>query len=364
MKIGILGAGQLARMLSLAGTPLGMKVSCLGEKNACASDCVHSVSHIPFSNLNALIEWAKNQEVITFENENIDVTIVQKIAEHCPVYPPVKSIEIAQDRLQEKTMLNACGVETALFKAVNSFNDLQQAVAYYGLPAIVKTRRFGYDGKGQFCLETNSDVHTAWAELENAPGRLIFEGFIDFDFEVSLVGSVAQNGHIAFYPLTKNTHSKGILRESIAPYKNDHLTQQAQTAFTAVAKQLGYVGTLAIEFFVCGDNLIANEIAPRVHNSGHWTIEGTPTSQFKNHIRAITGLPLGTTTATPTVMFNCIGTMPDIHAIKRIPNAHYHAYNKAFRPGRKVGHITISNADKNPDSITTARHLVTQALDY
>ena len=364
MQIGILGAGQLARMLSLSATPLGFTINCLGGENDCAADCVRSVADIAFHKFDALIEWAKQQQVITFENENIDVTIVQKIAAHCPVYPPIKSIEIAQDRLQEKTLLNSCGIETAPFMAVHAFNDLQQAVECYGLPAIVKTRRFGYDGKGQVRLETEGDVRRAWAILENAPGRLIYEGFIDFDYEVSLIGTVAQDGTIAFYPLTQNTHSKGILIESVAPYHNDTLTAQAQTAFRAVAKHLNYVGTLAIEFFVCGDYLIANEIAPRVHNSGHWTIEGATTSQFENHMRAAAGLPLGDTTASPTAMLNCIGTMPAADKIAALKNTHYHAYNKSPRPSRKVGHITISHADIHTQSLHTARALVAESLQY
>ncbi len=364
MKVGILGAGQLARMLSLSATPLGFTVECLGGKNDCATDCVRTTTDISFHKLDALIEWAQQQDVITFENENIDVTIVQKIAEHCPIYPPIKSIEIAQDRLQEKNMLHACGIDTAPFMAIHTFNALQQAVDFYGLPAIVKTRRFGYDGKGQYGLETEDDIRHAWAELENAPGRLIYEGFMDFDYEVSLVGTVDKNGNIAFYPLAKNIHSKGILIKSIAPHNNDTLTTQAQHAFRAVANHLQYVGTLAIEFFVCGDHLIANEIAPRVHNSGHWTIEGCPTSQFENHIRAVAGLPLGDTTATPTIMLNCIGNMPDIQSITALKNVHYHAYNKSPRHGRKVGHITIREADTHPQSVQIAKDLVTRVLQY
>ena len=364
MKIGILGTGQLARMLSLSGTPLGLTINCLGDNNDCAADCVHTVSNIPLHKFDDLCDWAKQQDVITFENENIDITIVQKIAEHCPVYPPIKSIEIAQDRLQEKTMLNNCGVETAPFMAVHAFNALQQAVDFYGLPAIVKTRRFGYDGKGQFQLETDADIRTAWAELENAPGRLIYEGFIDFDYEVSLVGTVSRDGDIAFYPLSQNTHSKGILIKSVAPHMNDTLTEQAQTAFRAVAQHLEYVGTLAIEFFVCGNSLIANEIAPRVHNSGHWTIEGATTSQFENHMRAVAGLPLGDTQSSPTVMLNCIGNMPDADKITAIKNAHYHAYNKSARHGRKVGHVTISQANTTPESLTIAQEIIDTALDY
>ncbi|MGB1360901.1 MAG: 5-(carboxyamino)imidazole ribonucleotide synthase [Alphaproteobacteria bacterium] len=362
MKVGIIGAGQLARMLSIAGTPLGLAVSVIGNPDDCGGDVVKDIQNIDLKDTDGLIEWAKTCDVITFENENIDCELVSKINDTTNVFPPIKAIEMAQDRLVEKNMLNESGIETAPFYEVNNIEDLKTAVDKYGLPAIVKTRRFGYDGKGQFPLKELSDIEKCWDEIGGAPDGLIYEGFVNFDLEVSQVASIDTNGNIAFYPLTENEHNKGILIKSTAPYNNDTLQAQAKDAVEKLAKSLKYVGTIAIEFFVCGDKLIANEIAPRVHNSGHWTIEGSTTSQFENHMRAVAGLSLGDTASKHTVMYNCIGNMPSIEATSKIKNLHRHDYNKEPRFARKVGHITIS--DINDTDIKETEKLVADSLDY
>ena len=362
MKVGIIGTGQLARMLAMGATPLGLTISCIGNPNDCAGDVISDIKNIDLADTDSLLSWAKDCTVITFENENIDCELVEKISSVCKVYPPVKAIEMAQDRLVEKNMLNESGIETANFYEVNSIDDLQDAVDKYGLPAIVKTRRFGYDGKGQFPLKTKDDITACWNEIGDAVDGLIYEGFVDFDLEVSQVATIGTDSDIEFYPLTHNEHNKGILIKSTAPYENETLQQQAQDAMKKLAEKLNYVGTMAIEFFVCGDKLIANEIAPRVHNSGHWTIDGSTTSQFENHMRAVCGLPLGAVDSQPTIMLNCIGKMPNIMETAKINNAKIHDYNKSARFGRKVGHINILQLNRDDES--KVAELVNDKLDY
>ncbi len=284
MKIGIIGAGQLARMLSIAGTPLGLEFHCLGKVDECTSEVVKTVTNISLDDTSSVISWAKQFDVITFENENISHELIEAINHEVNVYPSAKSIAISQDRLLEKTFMQDHGIAVADFLNVDSLEALQQATAKYGLSAIIKTRRFGYDGKGQFVMKSQDDITKAWEALKDAPDGLIYEAFVDFDYEVSLVCTADIKGNIAFYPLAKNTHKQGILVESIAPFENDVLTQKAQQVAKTLVKELDYVGTLAIEFFVKCDALIVNEIAPRVHNSGHWSIDGSTTSQFENHV--------------------------------------------------------------------------------
>ncbi len=341
MKIGIIGAGQLARMLSLSSTNLGMEFYCIGAAGDCASDVVKTVTNIDLENSNSVVSWAKQFDVVTFENENISHELISAINKEVPVYPSAKSIEISQDRLLEKIFMNDNGISTANFEVVDSLDSLKSAVDMHGLPAIVKTRRFGYDGKGQFVIKTQNDISKAWDALKNSLDGLIYEAFVDFDCEVSQVCTADIKGNLVFYPLTKNIHKKGILVESIAPFEDDTLTSKSQIIARKLIKQLGYVGTLAIEFFVKGDELIVNEIAPRVHNSGHWTIDGSITSQFENHIRAISGLILGSTDSKKTIMLNCIGSMPTIQDLAALDVAKVNYYNKESRKGRKVGHINI-----------------------
>jgi 5-(carboxyamino)imidazole ribonucleotide synthase len=349
MKIGIIGAGQLARMLSIAGTHLGLEFHCLGKVDECASEVVKTVTDIPLDDIDAIVGWAKQFDVITFENENISHELISIINSEINVYPSAKSIAISQDRLLEKSFIQDHGIEVAKFVNVDSLEALQQAATEHGLPAIIKTRRFGYDGKGQFVMKSQDDIVNAWEALKNAPDGLIYEAFVDFDCEVSLVCTSDTKDNIAFYPLAKNTHKQGILVESIAPFENDVLTQNAQQIAMILVKELDYVGTLAIEFFVKCDALIVNEIAPRVHNSGHWSIDGSITSQFENHARAIAGLVLGATESQKTIMLNCIGGMPSTKDLATLDRVKIHSYNKEPRKGRKVGHLNLNLNDETDE---------------
>lgn len=349
MRIGIIGAGQLARMLSLAGTPLGLEFHCLGKAGDCAEEVVKTVTDIELTKVNDVVAWAKQFDVITFENENISHELIKAINHEVNVYPSAKAIAISQDRLLEKSFMQDHNIATAKFVNIDILAKLQSAVVEHGLPAILKTRRFGYDGKGQFVIESQEDITKAWDALKDAPDGLIYEAFVDFDYEVSQICTADFKGNIAFYPLAKNTHKQGIIVESEAPFENAILAEKAQQIAKILVKEFAYVGTLAIEFFVKGDELIVNEIAPRVHNSGHWSIDGAVTSQFENHVRAIAGLILGDTTSRKTVMLNCIGTMPAIKDLAALDRVKIHSYNKAPRKGRKVGHLNLNLNDETDE---------------
>jgi 5-(carboxyamino)imidazole ribonucleotide synthase len=261
--------------------------------------------------------------------------------------PPPAALEAAQDRVSEKTFFQQAGIGTAPFAAADSREELSQAVERIGLPAVLKTRRFGYDGKGQILLRSPDDVPRAWLALGGVP--LILEGFVPFERELSLLAVRGRGGETAFYPLIENHHHEGMLRLSRAPAPGwtPQLQAEAEQHGKRVLDALGYSGVLAIEFFqTAGAGLLANEMAPRVHNSGHWTIEGSETSQFENHLRAILGLPLGSVAARGvSAMVNLIGTMPEPAALLAIPGVHVHHYGKAPRPGRKLGHVTIVASD-------------------
>lgn len=349
MKIGIIGAGQLARMLSVAGTPLGLEFHCLGKSGDCAEEVVKSVTDIDLNKVNDVVNWAKQFDVITFENENISHELIKAVNHEVNVYPSAKAIAISQDRLLEKSFMRDHGIETAKFVNIDSLEKLEGAVKEHGLPAIVKTRRFGYDGKGQFVIKSQDDIAKAWNALKDAPDGLIYEAFVNFDYEVSQICTADIKGNIAFYPLAKNIHKQGIIVESEAPFENDVLQAKAQQVAKTLVKEFGYVGTLAIEFFVKGDDLIVNEIAPRVHNSGHWSIDGAITSQFENHVRAIAGLILGDTTSKKTVMLNCIGGMPSTKDLSALDRVKIHNYNKEPRKGRKVGHLNLNLNDETDE---------------
>lgn len=350
MKVGVLGGGQLGRMLALAGYPLGVHVRCLDATADAPAGalCELIVGH--YTDAATLAHFAEGVEVVSYEFENVPVATAHQLAELCPVYPPPVALEKAQDRLVEKSFLRDLAIPTPPFLAVDSRADLEAALAQIGLPAVLKTRRLGYDGKGQAVLRHPQDSETAWASLRGSP--LILEGWVHFDREVSLLAVRSTTGETAFYPLVENEHRAGILRTSRAPAPN--LTAELQALAEAYAQRilaaLDYTGVLAIEFFQVGQTLLANEMAPRVHNSGHWTIEGAVTSQFANHLRAILGLPLGATAAIgQSVMLNLIGTLPDVAAVLAVPGAALHLYDKAPRPGRKLGHITL-RADE-PESL-------------
>jgi len=340
--VGILGGGQLSRMLALSGYPLGLHFQIYDPATTAPVDGVAPHIIAEYSDETALAHFAETVDVITYEFENVPVATAEFLAQSTPVYPPPLALAVAQDRLTEKTFLRKVGIPTPAFVAVDSLMDLERAVATIDIPAVLKTRRMGYDGKGQYVIRQPEDVVTAWEAL--AGTSLILEGFVNFDRELSILAARNRSGQIAMYPLVQNTHRDGILRLTIAPAPAVDATLQslATTYATAVLEELDYVGILAIELFQVGSTLLANEMAPRVHNSGHWTIEGAATSQFAQHLRAILDLPLGMTTVTQFVaMVNLIGNVPPTEAVLRIPNTYLHLYDKSPRPGRKLGHITI-----------------------
>jgi 5-(carboxyamino)imidazole ribonucleotide synthase len=339
MIIGVLGAGQLARMLALAGKPLGLKFIFLDpDPSACAAD---SGKHLmgDYTNPALLSQLAKESDIITYEFENIPITSIDFLNKQTPVYPPAEALSIGQDRLTEKTFLQKLGITTAPFEAISSLEDLQQAMPKIGYPAILKTRRLGYDGKGQVVLKSEQDLSDAWQAVKKEP--CIIESFVSFECEVSIIASRSISGEIIYYPLSKNSHDKGILRLA-KNTRNDPLQEKAETYINSLLKALNYVGTLALELFVVDDTLIANEFAPRVHNSGHWTIEGSETSQFENHLRAITGMPLGSTYSLGySAMQNFIGGVPSSKELLALPQVHLHLYDKVARKGRKIAHATV-----------------------
>jgi 5-(carboxyamino)imidazole ribonucleotide synthase len=343
--VGVLGGGQLGRMLALAGYPLGLRFRFLepGHESP-ASQLAERVAE-RYDSPAALEHFANGLSVATYEFENVPVPLARALAERVPVYPPPAALESSQDRLPEKELFQRLGLPTAPFAAVGSRDEMERAVQEIGLPAVLKTRRFGYDGKGQAVLRGPLDVARAWESLGRVP--LILEGFVRFERELSQVAVRGRDGTLAFYPLVENHHEHGILRLTLAPAPDlsADLQEQSVELTRRVLEALDYVGVLAIEFFQQGGRLIANEMAPRVHNSGHWTIEGAQTSQFENHLRAILGWPLGGAAALgPCAMVNLIGKAPGPASVLAVGGAHLHLYGKSPRPRRKVGHVTICAA--------------------
>jgi 5-(carboxyamino)imidazole ribonucleotide synthase len=329
-------------MLALAGYPLGLEFRFLDPNPESPARHLGEFICAPYDDEAALARFVDGLDLVTFEFENVPAQVLEYLEAHLPTYPPRQALATGQDRLEEKTLFRALGIETSPFATVDTRAELEEAAAKIGLPAILKTRRLGYDGKGQFRIRTTDDLDAAWDALGGVP--LILEGFVDFDRELSIIAARGRNGETVFYPLTENYHEGGILRRSHAPAPqlDPELQATAERYAAAVLDRLGYTGILAIELFQRGDSLLANELAPRVHNSGHWTIEGAEATQFENHLRAICGLPLGDTTPRgEATMLNLIGTTPDPEAILAIPGAHLHLYGKAPRPGRKLGHLTI-----------------------
>jgi 5-(carboxyamino)imidazole ribonucleotide synthase len=342
MRLGILGGGQLGRMIALAGYPLGVTSTVLEPSGG--SSAAQVCAHIPgeFDDYQALYELAKASDVVTFEFENVPVESARWLAQRAPVFPPPRALEVSQERLAEKRFFESLGIPTPPFASVESEADFRAAVKEVGLPAVVKTRRFGYDGKGQAVIRTPGEADAAWQRLGGRP--LILEGFVQFDRELSILAARGRDGRIVTYPLVENTHIGGILHRSVAPAGDtgEELAERAADFASRVLTELDYVGVLCIEWFQDGPRLLANEMAPRVHNSGHWTIEGAATSQFENHVRAVCGLPLGTAAAVGhSAMYNFIGSAPPAAEVLANPDAHLHLYGKSFRPGRKVGHVTL-----------------------
>lgn len=342
VRVGVLGAGQLALMLAEAVPSIAQKlpdaprieVICAGSLGDCATR-VAPLIETDLTDSASVHRFAEQVDLVTVESENIDAAVLEGLN----LFPNARAIGIAQDRLLEKNFFHECGIATAPFAAVDSVEDLERAIDTLGLPAILKTRRMGYDGKGQVRLAHREEAAAAWIEAGEVP--CILEGMVRFSSEVSLIAARNRSGEIAFYPLTENHHRAGILRTSIAPCDCAALQPIAERCLRELLEKLEYIGVLAVEFFTVEGGLVANEMAPRVHNSGHWTIEGAAASQFENHLRALLDLPLGSTASQPTVMLNCIGSMPGVDETARTPELFRHDYGKEPRPGRKVGHLTF-----------------------
>lgn len=344
MKIGVIGGGQLGRMLALAGTPLGMNFAFLDPAPDACAQALGEHIRADYGDQDHLRQMADEVDLVTFEFESVPAETVAFLSQFVPVYPSAEALRIARDRWFEKSLFKELGIPTPAFADVQSQADLDAAAAAIGLPAVLKTRTLGYDGKGQKVLREVADVAGAFAELGSVP--CILEGFVPFTGEVSLVAVRARDGETRFYPLVHNTHVGGILELSVASSAHP-LQALAEDYVGRVLDKLDYVGVLAFEFFEVDGGLKANEIAPRVHNSGHWTIEGAECSQFENHLRAVAGLPLGSTAKVgESAMLNFIGRVPPLEQVVAVADCHLHHYGKAFKAGRKVGHATLRCADR------------------
>jgi 5-(carboxyamino)imidazole ribonucleotide synthase len=342
MTVGIVGAGQLGRMLALAGYPLGLDFLCLDPARDAPAGRVAPQLQGAFTDAALLKRLARRCEVVTFDWENISVASLARARRgtRTRICPPLAALATGQDRIAEKRLFERLAIPTTRWRAVDSPGGLSRALREVGLPGVLKTRRLGYDGKGQALVRTAADAQRAWATLGQVP--LLYEEWVPFDCEVSIIGARSRSGELAIYPLCGNVHAHGILRVTRAPFGPRRWQQRAAHYLERVLQHFRYSGVLTIEFFVAGGRLIANELAPRVHNSGHWTIEGACTSQFENHLRAILGLPLGLTRARGyAAMINLIGQLPPAAQVLALPGVHLHDYGKSPRPGRKVGHCTL-----------------------
>jgi 5-(carboxyamino)imidazole ribonucleotide synthase len=345
--IGIIGGGQLGRMLALAAARFGLNVHVFApEADSPAFAVAAHRTCAAYDDEAALVAFAKAVDVVTYEFENVPRRSAEIVGSFAPLYPDARALATTQDRLSEKTFVSGLGIATAPFGAVSNEHELETALAAIGRPAVLKTRRFGYDGKGQALIRTETDAAEVWRAMHQAP--CILEGFVPFEKEISVVAARAVAGDFAAYDVCANTHRDHILDVTRVPAEIADGTQHKALAVAkSVADALGYVGVLAVEMFVVkdagGERLVVNEIAPRVHNSGHWTIEGAVASQFEQHVRAICGWPLASPRRLGTVeMRNLIGgDAGDWAAVLRDPEAHLHLYGKhEARPGRKMGHVT------------------------
>ena len=342
MTVGIVGAGQLGRMLALAGYPLGLDFLCLDPARDAPAGQVAPLLHGAFTDRRLLRRLGRQCEVVTFDWENVPVTSLRAITRShgARIAPPAAALATGQDRVAEKRLFERLKIPTTRWRAVSTRAQLARAIEAIGLPGVLKTRRFGYDGKGQVVLRVAADAEGAWRALGNV--ALLYEELVPFDCEVSIIGARSTRGELAIYPLCGNVHGAGVLRLTCAPFGPLRWQRRAARYLTRLLTHFRYTGILAVEFFVRDGRLIANEMAPRVHNSGHWTIEGAATSQFENHLRAILGLPLGATRALGhSAMINLIGRMPVSSKVLALEGVHLHDYGKQPRPGRKVGHLTV-----------------------
>ena len=294
-----------------------------------------------FSDSDSARELASRVDVATFDFENVPRSTAEAVEESCAMHPASNALGAAQDRLTEKELLSTLGIGVPAYHAVSSRTDLLEGLDRIGYPAVLKTRRMGYDGKGQAILRDQEDLERAWQRLGES--GLILEAFVPFEAECSLIAVRGLGGETRAWPLTRNVHSDGILTLSLPGVFDDMLQSEASSRMHLLMEHLNYTGVLTMEFFLKDGELLVNEIAPRVHNSGHWTIDGAVCSQFENHLRAITGLPMGDTDMNShSLMFNWIGEMPDRARALTVPGLHWHDYGKAARPGRKIGHATLT----------------------
>jgi 5-(carboxyamino)imidazole ribonucleotide synthase len=346
-RVGIVGGGQLGMMLAEAATPLGIECLTLDPSPDSPASRVAPTIVAGYDDLPALAELAASSDVVTYEFENVPVDSARYLAERVPVFPSPESLRFAQDRLLEKTLFEEIGLPVAPYAPVANAEELEEALDVVGVPSLLKTRRLGYDGKGQVRLRSVDGAPNAWRRLGGVP--CLLEALVPFGRELSILGVRGRDASVAFYPLTENVHRDGILRTSRAPAAGVEaaLQDEAEGHARQLMERLDHVGVLAIELFEVDGKLFGNEFAPRVHNSGHWTIEGAETSQFENHLRAICGLELGvTTTPTHGAMVNLIGRLPD-DTLFEGDGIYVHRYGKEPRPGRKLGHVTIVAADRD-----------------
>ncbi|MFN3652553.1 MAG: 5-(carboxyamino)imidazole ribonucleotide synthase [Armatimonadota bacterium] len=361
MRIGVLGGGQLGWMLAMAGYRLGLRLRFLDPNPEAPAGMLAPLAVGELDDPAAVDRFADGLDLVTYELEQLPVETAARLAERLPVAPSLRALEVAQDRLREKQFAQRLGIPTAPFAPVTDAASLESAVRAIGLPAILKTCYGGYDGKGQQVLRRPGDLDEARPMLE--AGRLILEGFVPFGRELSLISVRDRDGEMVFYPLVENEHSNGILACSLAPAPgvSPALQREAERCARALMEALDYVGTMTIELFDVDGRLVLNEIAPRVHNSGHWTIEGAETSQFENHLRAIAGLPLGSTGLRGSAaMVNLVGEAPPLAALLGVPGAAVHLYGKEPRPGRKLGHVTLTagSAEVLAERLAAIRRLV------
>lgn len=359
MKIGILGGGQLARMLALAGYPLAQRFVILDPSGDAGAVGLGQHLQGAFDDPALLSALATEADVVTYEFENVPADVAGYLAQHTKIYPPAKALEVSQDRLAEKNFFQSLNITTAGYRKIDDLTDLRQAMATVGYPAILKSRRLGYDGKGQTQIQSEQDLSPAWETMQGVPS--IVEQRIPFDREISIIAARNPSGATVFYPISENYHQGGILRVAKC-CTNDPAQAAAEALAHRILQALDYVGVIAVEMFQANGELIANEFAPRVHNSGHWTIEGAQTSQFENHIRAIMNLPLGKTDAVGhSAMVNFIGNIPSLKDVLEIPQVHMHLYDKSPRQGRKLAHATIRCAC--PDEFNEALARLTRLAD-
>lgn len=339
MRIGVLGAGQLGRMLALSGYPLAKTF------------VFYDMSGSPSAGLGEVIidregkyldDFLSRVDRVTYEFEHLPVEVAEKLAKEKIVHPSPRALEICQNREAEKTLFGELSIPTPQWKMADSAESLKEAAQSLGCPVVAKSNTEGYDGKGQAVLKSPEDAEAAWESIGHT--RLMVEKFVEFSREVSIIAVRAEDGQLAFYPISENVHHDGILRYSIAPAPKleNHIQEDAEQHIKALLNELKYVGVLTLELFETANGLVANEMAPRVHNSGHWTIEGAMTSQFENHIRAVSGHPLGNVEPRGlSCMINIIAEHGDVERLLELPYAHVHLYNKGERPGRKLGHVNI-----------------------